>query len=80
VDGTARCEPKIQRRRARADAFWFLFRVGGERSTFGRIAKDKKVLGCWGYVLEDAYKFFEVLYHVVSTPVPLYVPPVVELD
>ena len=39
----------------------------------GRIVKDKNVL-------EDVYKFLEVLYHVVSTPVPLLVPPVVEFD
>jgi hypothetical protein len=46
----------------------------------GRIVEHKKVLECWGYMLEDIYEFLEVLYHVVSTPVPLPVPPVVELD
>ena len=46
----------------------------------GRTIEDEKALGCWGYVLGDIDKFLEVLHHVVSTPVPLPVPPAVELD
>jgi hypothetical protein len=46
----------------------------------GRIAKDKKMLESWGYVLEDIYKFLEMPCHVVSTPAPLPVPPAVEFD